>query len=85
MLLYSDKTDSISFILRKTEVSPREKNKNETSYLLPHAFMEDTIMHNIAQMTSSKAYITIKDLIGREQNKNILAKNGLPIQVESQE
>ena len=38
-------TDSISFILRKREVSP-------------HALIKDTIMHNIAQMASiSKVYI----------------------------
>ena len=64
---YSDKTGSVTSILRKTtqsltrEVSPRKKKKKEkarASYLLPHAFMEDTIRHNIAQMTStSKAYI----------------------------
>ena len=43
----------------------KKKNKKKTnkqikkkSYPLPHAFMEDTIRHNIAQMTStSKAYI----------------------------
>ena len=55
------------------EVSPRKKKRkadnkqvrknkqakrNRTSYPLPHAFMEDTIRHDIAQMTStSKAYI----------------------------
>ena len=74
---YSDKTGSVTSILRKTtqsltrEVSPRKKKRksrqtntkkqtkrNRASYLLPHAFMEDTIRHNIAQMTStSKAYI----------------------------
>ena len=69
----------MSFILRKTEVLPREKKKKKekkqtsnkyektnkqnepqqvTSYPLPHAFVENTIRHNIAQMTStSKAYI----------------------------
>ena len=73
-----DKTDFISFILRKTEVSHRKKNKqnktrsenkqirknkqtkrNRTSYVLPHAFMEDTIRHNIAAQvkSTSKAYI----------------------------
>ena len=68
--MLSDKTDSISFILRKTEVSPGKKKagnqktlkiqskKNRTNYSLPHAFMEDTIRHNISQMTStSKVYI----------------------------
>ena len=59
---YSDKTDSISFILRKTEVWPHTKKTTTTttaaSYPLPHAFMEDTIRLNIAQMTStSKAYV----------------------------
>ena len=61
-----------SFILRKREVSPSKKKQttnkykkqtnktkqNRTSYPLPHAFMEDTARHNIAQMTStSKTYI----------------------------
>ena len=72
-----DKTDFISFILRKTEVSHRKKTnktkqdqktnmrknkqtkRNRTSYVLPHAFMEDTIRHNIAAQikSTSKAYI----------------------------
>ena len=35
----------------------KNKNKNKTSYFLPHAFMEDTIRHIIAQKTStSKGY-----------------------------
>ena len=33
----------------------KRKTKNETSYSPPDAFMEDTIRHNTAQMTSSKA------------------------------
>ena len=55
--------------LRETEVSPRKrkthqtknnkkqkkqtKQTNRTSYPLPHAFMSDTIMHNLAQETST--------------------------------
>lgn len=40
----------------KTKIN---KKQHKTSYLLPHAFMEDTVRHDIAQMTStSKAYIT---------------------------
>ena len=35
-----------------------ETKQNRTSYPLPHAFMGDTIRHNIAQLTlTSKAYI----------------------------
>ena len=50
----------------KQEGSPHTKSKNKskkknthTSYPLAHAFMEDTIMHIIAQMIpTSKAYIS---------------------------
>ena len=69
-------TDIIVIILspslRKTEVSPHKKSRqqtkikksnkqtkpNRTGCPLPHAFMEDIIRHSIAQMTSaSKADI----------------------------
>ena len=54
-LCYNDKTDSISFILRKTETSSLTKK----SYPLSHDFMEDTMRHNIAQTTSaSKVYVS---------------------------
>ena len=53
MLCYSDKTDSVSFILGKTEVSFRKKKhthtKKKTSYPLSHAFVEDIIRLNVAQ------------------------------------
>ena len=54
---YNNKrTDSISFMLRKTV--PITLKKKETSYPPSHTITEDTIRHNIAQMTStSKAYI----------------------------
>ena len=49
-------------LTKKAEKKQIQKNKqtkqNRTSYPLTYAFMEDTIKHNIAQMTStSKAYI----------------------------
>ena len=37
----------------------KQTKQTSTSYPLAHAFVEDTIRHNIARMTStSKAYIT---------------------------
>ena len=53
---YNDETTkSISFILRKAVVITLKKN---TSYPPSHTIIEDSIRHNIAQMTStSKVYI----------------------------
>ena len=59
---YSDKTESISSILRKIAITtPKKKQQQQQQQLNhppSHTIMEDTIRHNIAQMTStSKAYI----------------------------
>ena len=37
----------------KNRKNKQNKQTNRTSYPLPHAFMRDTIMHNIAQETST--------------------------------
>ena len=51
---YSDKSDSIFSMLRKTTTTIPKT----TSHLLSHTIMEDTIRHEITQMTSiNKAYI----------------------------
>ena len=43
---------------RKETNTKKQTKQNRTSYPLTYAFMEDTIKHNIAQMTSTgKAYI----------------------------
>ena len=43
---------------RKDLLESEKTEKKKTSSPLPHGFMEDTVRHNIAQMTSaSKAYI----------------------------
>ena len=48
---------SLSFNENRS-INPIKRLKKKTSYLLPLAFMEGTIRHNIAQVTSaSKAYI----------------------------
>ena len=55
---YSDKTESIFSMLRKTAISTHQKPKKEMSHPSFYAINEDTLRHNIAQMTSaSKVYI----------------------------
>ena len=39
---------------KKTTTKKQTSKKNRTSYHPPHAFMEDTIRHNIAHMTSKR-------------------------------
>ena len=66
---YSDKTEFISSMLRKSAITnPKKKQQQikqqqqqqqqQLSHPPFHTIIEDTIRHNIAQMTStSKAYI----------------------------
>ena len=56
---YSNKTtESISFMLTKIMDITLKKARKRTSYSPSHTIIEDTIWHNIAQMTSARmAYI----------------------------
>ena len=62
---YSDNTESISSMLRKTaKITPKKKNKKKLIHPLSCSIIEDTIRHSIVQMTSTrKTYIPLKAII----------------------